>query len=142
MVEFRTLIIIGLLTGLFAFSLINFSVTLTNDNNATNIVMENDAINDTFGELGTELASEQDKGNSSKTLFESDIPLLGTDSFLFNSIIGVGKVFTGIWRNMYNLTFGLLADTLGISSVVLGVITTILLLTIILLAWGLYKTGR
>ena len=142
MVEFRNLIVTALLGGLFLFALINASIFMTTNNNANNTLLDNEAINSTFGQLESDLKTTQNSAEEAKTGFEEESPTIGTDSFLFNSIIGAGKIFTGMWRNMYNLTFGLVSETIGISPIVLGTLTTILLMTITLLAWSLYKTGK
>jgi len=142
MIEFRNLIILGLLTGLFIFALVNISISLTNENNVNNTLLENEAINKSFGYLQSNLSDSQSKSETSKTGFEVENPTVGTDSFLFSSIISAGKVFTGMWRGVYDITFSLFTETLGINPVVMGVITSILLITIILLAWSLYKSGR
>jgi len=142
MVEFRNIVITGLLIGLFAFALMNISISLTNENDVNNSLLENEAINRSFGYLESNLSSTQDKSETSKTGFESENPTVGTDSFLFSSIISAGKVFTGMWRGVYDVTFSLFTETLGISPIVIGVITSILIITITLLAWSLYKSGR
>lgn len=140
--DFKNLTIIMLLLGLFIFAIMSASIGLTSENNVNNTLMESESINSTFGNLQTQLETTQSTTNGTKSAFEQETPTLGTDSFLFSSIINAGKVFTTLISSIFNLTFGLISEVLGISPIILGVLSAILLLSIILLAWKLYKTGK
>lgn len=143
MVEnFRTLIVASLITGLFLFSMISLVIQMSTDNEIDAIILQNENINRTFSQLGGNLSNAQGVAQSQRLGFESEVPTVGTNSFLFESIIGAGKVFTGMWRNIYDITFGLLSTTLGVDPIIIGTLISILLIIIVLLAWSLYKIGR
>lgn len=139
---FMKLIFTGLLVGLFTIAMISGGIHLAANNNSTSPLLDSDAINRTFSSLISNATSSQDLTESQRQTFEKEVPTVGTDSFLFSSIIGAGKVFTGMWRDMFDLTFGLMAEALDLSPIILGLFVSMLLIAIILLAWSLYKAGR
>ncbi len=140
--DFKNLVFIFVFAGIYIFAMMSFAVNLTNDNNVNNTLMESQAVNSTFGNLEAQLQAVPDNANGSKSAFEQETPTLGTDSFLFGSIISAGKTFTTMITGVFNLMFGLISETLGVSPIILGVFSGLLLITIILLGWKLYKTGK
>ena len=142
MVEFRTLIINSLLIGLFIIALGSFSVYLTSENNVNNTLMENQAFNSTFGKLQTELDSAQETFEAQRNVTEQTIPTESSDSLPISTIPSTASIITTTFRNIYNLTFGLISSVLGISPIVTLTVTAILVLTVILMIWRLVKTGQ
>jgi len=140
--QFRSLIFTAMLVALFIFAMISGGIYLSESNGKNSPLLNNTAINNTFHTLEEQLPETQAiaEGQKNNTFLEN--PKEGSDSFLFSTIIGAAKVFTGIWRNFYDLTFGLIAETIGVSPVVLGVFTAMLLVSILLLFWRLIKVGE
>ena len=139
---FQGLIINGMLTALFIFAIISGGIYLASNNGQNSTLLNNTAINNTFNSLEDQLPATQTIAEQQKNNTFLENPIEGSDSFLFGTIIGAAKVFTGVWRSFYDLTFGLMSETLGISPVILGVITAILLVVILLLFWRLIKVGE
>ena len=139
---FKGLIITAMLLALFIFAMINGGVYMADQNGQTSPLLNNTAINNTFNDLESDLPATQQIAAQQKNNTFLENPIEGSDSFLFSTIIGAGKVFTGVWRNFYDLTFGLISETLGISPVILGVFSAILLIVILLLFWRLIKVGQ
>ena len=140
--EFKGLIITTLLVGLFIVAMINGSILLSHANNQNSSLMENEAINSTFGDMQTELDDVQRVSDSTKDSFEKEKVTITGGFLLLSSIINAGKVFTSVITNVYILTFGLVADVLGINDIILGVLTGIIVISGILLTWRLYKAGE
>ena len=140
--EFKGLIITTLLVGLFIVAMINGSILLSHANNQNSSLMENEAINSTFGDMQTELDDVQRVSDSTKDSFEKEKVTITGGFLLLSSIINAGKVFTSVITNVYSLTFGLVADVLGINDIILGVLTGIIVISGILLTWRLYKAGE
>lgn len=140
MVNLRQFIITGLIVGIFIFAIINFGVQLSSENNANTTILENQKINSSFTSMNTTLSNTQDTLNSSETSFFSDT-IIGDAGIIIESIVGVANVATGIITAVYSLTFGMVASTLGVSSLVVSIFSAIVLITIILLSWRTIKSG-
>lgn len=142
MVEFREIVINGLLIGLFIFSITSFGIYLADDNSVNNTILENEAFNNTFGDLGGELSDVQTTSQSQSNVQDVDVPTEESESLPLKSAPKMATAFKSMWRNIYELTIGLISSVFGISPIVTGTITAILLITMILLTWSLIKTGR
>jgi len=139
----RSLIISALLIGLFMYAMISFGAQLAIDNEANQSILDHDSINDSFRGLDTQLGNAQDQAQSQRVGFEGEnIEDERSDSLLFLSIVSAARVFTSMLINIYNLTFGLASETLGINPVIIGVFSAILLIVLLLMAWRLIKTGE
>lgn len=140
--ELKSLLFAAILTAVFFFAIVNFGVTLTNNNNVNNTLLDNSVFNETFNSLENNLSNVQDTAQGQRENFEEETPIIGTDAFLFTSIIGAAKTFGSMMIKMYDLTFGLLGQVLGISPIIIGVFTGMLLILLIFLTWRFIKTGR
>lgn len=144
--EFKGLLITTLLIGLFLFAIISFGVNLSLDNNQNATILQNKAINKTFGQLGTNLSNSRSTAEGQKTATETEVPTAGSDSLLLLSIKSAIKVFSSTMTNIYNLTFGLIFETLGLSAgtgaVILGTMFAILAIVIVFLGWRVLKAGE
>ena len=142
----RSLIVGTLLVALFIYAMIAGSINLSSDNDSNSSLLQNTLINKTFSDLGANLSKNQEVASNQREGFETEIPTIGTDSFLFSSVIATGKTFTSKMSNIFNSTFGLIISTLGLSNtagaIILGTLIAIILITIIALLWSWYKVGR
>lgn len=145
MVEFKGLMIAGLLLALFIFAAISFGVQISEDTGANMSLLDNEVINRSYREVELNITFAQTTAESQKTSFFRDVPIIGeivgAFDIILGSIIGVGRIFGNVLVSLYNLTFGLIASVLGVSPVVISVFTTILLILIVLLAWRVYRSG-
>lgn len=139
---FKEFIIATLLIGVCIFAMLGFVVTFQVNNHANGTIMDNPTINRTYSNLYTNLASSQGTAESQRTGFEKEVPTVGTDSFLFSSIIGAVKTFTSTIANVFSIIFVYLGSVLGISPVVIGVFVAIIIISVILLAWRVAKVGE
>jgi len=139
---FKGLIITTLLIGLVIFAMLSWALTFQLSNNADETLLDNPSINKTYSNLYTHLDSAQGTSESQRTGFEQEVPTVGTDSFLFSSIIGAVKTFTSTIANIFSVTFVYIGSVLGIHPVVIGVFVAIIIITAILLAWRVAKIGE
>lgn len=139
--SFMDLFIIFSLIGVFVFSIMSFGIVLQQDNNVNITILEDERINNTFIRLGGNLTSSRDVTQEQKEGFESDIPERGFGSLIIFSILSVGQTFTAIIVSVFNILIFLPASILGISSVVIGVFESILLVSLVLLVWRVYRIG-
>lgn len=139
--SFREIIINFALIGVFMLALITFGVQMTSDNSANNSLLENPFINSTFNNLQTDLSTFQSNAQGQRENYEAEEPASGFGTLIIFGIIGFAKVFTGIIIGISNILFGAASGILGIDPIVIGVFTSILLITLIIYGWRLAKTG-
>ena len=141
MVELREVVITSLLVGLFVFALVSFGTTLSGHNNPNSTILQDPVINDSFWELQEELNQTQGTSEGQRESFFSDIPIIGEVSVILKGLNSIIKVFTTTLKNMYQLTFGVIGSSLGISPLVMNVFLAIITISIIFLAWRVLKSG-
>ena len=139
--SFRETFITFALIGIFVLASISFIVKTQTDNEVTNTILENDVINSTYVDLETNLNSSRGVVQKQKDSFESENPERGFGSLIIFSIVGVGKTFAGMTLGVYNIFIVLPSEVLGIPRIVVGVFTAILVVSLILLVWRVYRSG-
>jgi len=141
-VNFKSLIITALIIGTFVFAFINFGYHFAQDNSTNISIIQNSKINESFKNISTELeATSANAIESQRKGFFSDIPLFGEITIVLKSIVGVGKIFGEVIINMWKLILGLIKDTLGISPIITKVISSVIIISVVLLAWRVYRAG-
>lgn len=142
MVEtFKSTFILYSSIGLFVIAAISFTSLLVTENNVDNDILTNDQLNSTFGDLLAEFNSSQSDLQVQKNSFDSEIPERGFGSLIIFSIVGVTQQFGNVVTGIYNVVVVLPASFLGIPKVILDVLGSILIVTIVLLAWRVYRVG-
>jgi len=130
-----------MLIGLVIFSLFAFSTSFQEENDVEDPFIENSVMNSTFFGLRTNLDELRGKSQAQKTLFESENPTSGFGTILLFSIVSTGKVFNGMVVAVFNTIIKLPVTFLGMDPIVVSVISAILILSIIIGLWVLYKLG-
>jgi len=141
MAKFYELFVNFMLIGLVILSLFAFGSFFQSDNNIENQFMENSLMNDTYGQLRTDLGGLRDQSQAQKTLFESENPTSGFGTILLFSIVSTGKVFNGMIIGTFNTIIKLPVVFLGIDPIIVSILSTMLILTIIIGLWVVYKLG-
>lgn len=130
-----------MLIGLVVLSMFAFGVFFQQENNVDTPFIENTLMNNTYHSLYTDLNSLRDESQAQKTLFESENPTSGFGTILLFSIVSSGKVFNGMIVGVFNTLIKLPVVILGIDPVIVSVLSTLLILTIIIGLWVVYKLG-
>lgn len=141
MTQFENLFGKFALMGLMIFSLLAFVITIQEDNLTSDRFIDNPVINQTYGSLGSDLEDLRDKSQAQKTLFESENPTAGFGTILLFSIVSAGKVFNGMIIGIFNTLIKLPVVFLGLDPAVTSVISALLILSIIIGLWAIYKLG-
>ena len=141
MAEFKNFTINGLLVALFLVAIISFGAQLAVENGADSTILQDPNINRTFNSIDGNLTSFQGVVEGQSKAQDETKPIALFD-FLFESIIGTGKVLKAAFTNIFNVMLGLMGSTLGLPPVALATMTSIILLIMIFLAWKLFKTGN
>lgn len=139
--SFRETFITFALIGIFVFASISFIVTTQLDNDVENTILEDDIINKTYIKLETNLSDFESTTQTQKESFEEEIPERGFGSLIVFSIISVGQKFTGLIALVYNVIIVLPASIIGIPKVVISVLSSILIVSLVLLIWRVYRVG-
>jgi len=141
MASFQELFSNFMLIGLVVLSMFAFGVFFQEENNVETPFIENTLMNNTYHSLYTNLNSLRDESQAQKTLFESENPTGGFGTILLFSIVSSGKVFNGMVVGIFNTLIKLPVVILGIDPVIVSVLSTLLILTIIIGLWIVYKLG-
>lgn len=130
-----------ILIGVLVFSLISFVVVIQNENNVEKGILENELINSTFNSLAEELNTSGGDSETQRKSFEAEIPERGFGSLIIFTIVGVTQNFMSVIVTIFNILIVLPAQVLGVSEVVISAIGSILIVSLILLAWRVYRIG-
>lgn len=139
--SFRETFVIFALIGIFVFASIAFIVTTQTDNDVTLTILDNAVINKTYTSLETDLDAFGTNASTQKTSFDKDVPERGFGSLIVFAIVGFGQGITGMILGIYNIFIVLPASILGVSPVVIGVLTSIIIVSLVLLIWRVYRAG-
>lgn len=130
-----------MLGGLILFCLFAFVIGLQSDNEVTQDYSEDSAISYTYNNLSQNLRSFRDTSQDQKTLFESENPTGGFGTILLFSIVSGGKVFNNMIVGVFDAIITLPVKVLQVDPIIIGVLSTILVVAIILSLWAIYKLG-
>lgn len=141
MAKFYDLFSNFMLVGLVVLSMFAFTIFFQEDNNVEDPIMDNSLMNSTYNTLRQDLGGLRDQSQAQKTLFESENPTSGFGTILLFSIVSTGKVFNGMVIGVFNTLIKLPVVILGVDPVIVSVLSTLLILTIIIGLWVVYKLG-
>lgn len=141
MVKFGDLFINFMFIGMAVLSLFALGVFMQEENNVDEPFIENTIMNSTYSSLKDDLDGLSEEGQAQKTLFESENPTSGFGTILLFSIVSTGKVFNGMVVGVFNTIIKLPIVVLGLDPIIISVISTMLIISIILSLWVLYKLG-
>ena len=140
MVEFRDLFNKMIFVGLFIFAMFMATVMFQDESRNEELFRDDPIINDTLGNLSSQLEVLSNESQAQKELFESDSNA-GIGFLLFGSIISAGKVFNSMIVGVSNALIKLPVAVLGFDPIIASVLVTILIVTIIIGLWRVYKVG-
>lgn len=127
------------ITGLLIYGLLSFVIIAQGNNDVSSPITDNPLIEQTFGDLNTSLSdSQQDAeiayGNFSKTPPTQEFGELKVSAI--TSITSTGKILTtGLWTILVKLPLIIL----GVDPIVKKTIEALLLITIAIALWLLWK---
>ncbi len=139
--SFRKTFMIWGLIGILVFSTLSYIIVLQTNNGVTDTILKNTVINNTFSSLQDNLTSFSSQTQTQRESFESEIPERGFGSLIIFSIVSVGQKFMAIVISTYNILIILPASILGIPEIVTNVLSSILVVSLILLVWRVYRVG-
>lgn len=137
--NFKTLFGNLAVLGVFTLAMMSFIIITQNDNSVSEPLGSHNLINDTYGNLYSNLSNSKTSAEQSSEDFlkRSPDPSLGELNPL--KIFSVLKTFRAMTVGLWNIYIKLPMVILGVSPVVASVISTILLLLLIIGAWAILK---
>jgi hypothetical protein len=144
MSELRPIIIGIILTGLLAVALINGGILLSLRNNNNNTIANDPSLLSYSNTLQTNLDETFNNTNSSFDKIGSSPITLTTGNIIFDAIGGVWRTLTVMPLAIFKLTTNLISSKIlgGSFNVVIGVVLSLLVITIIFGIWKWVSTGE
>jgi hypothetical protein len=138
--DFSKILINSVLIALFFVAFSAFVIQSAIDNGASETLKNDSKFNTTFTAMEDLLEGSQRTTQNQSVNQDESNPVAVFD-FLAKSIVGSVKVFKSLIRDVYNLTFILSEDILGVDPIVPIVFTVIILIIMIFLGWRAWKRG-
>jgi hypothetical protein len=139
---FKGTFITFIIVGLFVFAMISGVVIFERSNGISDGIINNSVINKTYVDLNDKISSGESDINNQNTVQDEESPSVSSGDFNLFSIIGLSKTAKGIVVGVYNTIIVIPSRLLGVPQVVISVLTIILVISLILLAWRLIKIGE
>lgn len=138
--DFKNYPINMLLAGLFIIALISFAVTLANNYGESEALMKSDKID--FTRLEKQINSTSSDANKWAETFKSDNLFVVAGGIVLYSIWGITKlIWTSVTVMLTIFTDGA-SGLLGIPPIAVGVLTAIIIISLIFASWRLIKQGQ
>lgn len=141
---FKNMLIMIILGLMFTVAIISFGIQFSNDNNTT-ISILNDArfsgLNKTFYGANKTLYNSLQNSEIQKNVSSQSELTINADSLTINSIWGSITSYFSLVTDSIGFIFSLLA-VLGIPTIILGGIVSIILIVIIFLGWKAIRQGQ
>jgi hypothetical protein len=129
-----------LLAGLFVIAMINFAVMLANNYGQTDSLMKSEQID--FSRLENQVNSTSADAQKWGEAFKSDNLFVATGTLVLFSIWGIGKLIWGSVTTFSTIFLDGASSVLGVSPIVTGVVTAILIISLIFALWKVIKAGE
>ena len=126
--------------GILVFSIMSFIIIIQVDSgmDAENMITNNSLINDSYGELSTSL-NNQDRAENSLNSLEDVPPTEYVGDLDVGSTVSATRTARSVIVGLWNIYIKLPQVILGVSPIVSGAITTILLILIAIGIWAIWK---
>ena len=142
--NFKSMIVSILLVGICIISIISFIISFEQENAVNDTIMKYSSINTTYVTVSSELSKSSSDANTTMEGFvgEGKNPIIAGVELVFSSILSAGTVFMKSTITFFNIMTGPASEILHISPMIIGTILAIVIITLMLLAWRLYKVGE
>ena len=139
--SFKDMMFAFVLTGLFFFAFVNFAILFSSSNNSNQSLLDNPSINRSFNDFSSNITNSKTLSQEQRDAFESDTPSSQAGDLTIGTLFKTGITFASSIVAFFNIIFSLIFVNLQISIIVIGAMITLLMASIVFLAWRLYKTG-
>ena len=129
-----------LLAGLFVICMITFAVMLGNNYGQSEALMKSDQID--FSKLENQINQTSSNAQKWGEAFKSDNLFVATGTLVLFSIWGIGKLIWGSVTTFSTIFLDGASSVLGVSPIVTGVVTALLIISLIFALWKVIKAGE
>ncbi len=129
-----------LLAGLFVICMITFAVMLGNNYGQSEALMKSDQID--FSKLENQINQTSSDAQKWGEAFKSDNLFVATGTLVLFSIWGIGKLIWGSVTTFSTIFLDGASSVLGVSPIVTGVVTALLIISLIFALWKVIKAGE
>ncbi len=130
------------LIGVIFLAMMSFVIETQTDNNPEFLITNNTLINDSYGDLISNLGSTSIKESEiADDTFGQITPTSPLGLVEITSVVSPTRIIKGLVIGTYNILIALPAHFLRIPEVFIAVLNAILLLSLILAVWAIWKVG-
>jgi len=134
----RLFINMGIL-GLCIFSIMAFIITTQTDSNVATPITNNTLISSTYRDINSSLLSAQSQTQGASNTFSNVTPTQAYGELEVTSIISPTKIVRTIIVGLWNIYIKVPMVVLGVSPVVAGLISSIIIILVIIGIWAIWK---
>ncbi len=120
-------------------SVLSWVIITQTENNTLNLITNNTLINQSYGDLTSNLGETQSEADKASGVFENITPTSALGFVTVTSIVSPARIFKGLTIGTYNILIALPAQFLGIPEPIVAVLNAILALILILGIWAIWK---
>ena len=136
---FKEIFLNLMIVGVLFLSIMSWIIITQIDNNTLNLITNNTLINQSYGDLSSNLANTQSQADVASETFTDITPTSTLGFVTVTSIVSPTRIFRGLIIGTYNILIALPAQFLGVPEVIIAVLNSILALLLILGVWFIWK---
>jgi len=142
--DFRSLAFNAIIIGAFMIGIFYFAINFSIENDTNVSLADNAYMGNYINDISSKINETQNTTNSMRIALnkESSNPIISALGFVFKSILSTGEQFGNFIIPLLQSSFILIQEGLGIPSIFLGIITSLILITIVLSLWRVYRAGE
>lgn len=129
-----------LLAGLFIIAMITFAVTIAHNYGQTDALMKSEQID--FSRLENQINQTSSDAQKWGEAFRSDNLFVATGTLVLFSIWGIGKLIWGSVTTFSTIFSDGASAVLGVSPIVTGVVTALIIISLLFALWRVIKAGE
>lgn len=137
--DFKTVAINLMVVGVLVLAIMSWTVITQTQNNPSQLITNNTLINQSYGDLTTNLNSAQSTGDNAEDTFGDITPSQSFGIVDVTSIVSPTRVYRTLIVGTFNILIELPLKILGVPPVVSGVVYAILFLLMILGIWAIWR---
>jgi len=125
--------------GVFIFGIMTFVLVTQVDNDVTYTITNNTFINNTYGSLSGNLSISEEKLQVATGNFDNNTQIAGGGELDVIPVVSQGRITKTIIIGLWNIYIQMPQVIFGVSPIVAGFISSVLLLFLILGVWAIWK---
>ncbi len=141
MSRFQELVVNFSIVAIMVMSLFSFFIIVQEQNDAVDPLRDNAVFNDSFQQLIGTIENNTRDAEEKYGVFNDEDPKAGFGSIVLFGIVSVGKTFSSIVFGTFIAVIKLPLVILGIAPSIYNLILVILIISVIVSVWLLYKLG-